>query len=270
MKGKFAVISNNEVQRRLCYLLCEKGYDCDCIDVSDRSFPSDELEKYDNIILPFPSKKENIGLLSEKEKLSDYISQRQTVIGGMIDVEIKDDLEAFDIKYTDYFQSEAYIIKNAYITCQGAMKELLNNTSDYLVGKNVLITGFGRIGKSLALMLKALGLRVCVAARREEVLVDAASLGFDVLKISKLKSTLFYFDYIFNTVPSKIIEDIDIEHLRADATYFELASSPYGADREVFDKLGKKHIPAAALPGKHFPQAVAENIYSFITSVGDD
>lgn len=270
MKGKIAVVCSNEVQKGLINLLCEKGYECECIDALNKSRVCERLKSFDNIILPFPSKRENLVFLPDEAKLSDLFSQNQLVIGGMMSDEMKENLEEFEIKYIDYFDSESYVLKNAYLTSQGAVKLLFDNASDYLVGKHVLVTGFGRIGKSLALMLKAIGLKVYVVARRDEALADASSLGFDVFRFSQLKSTLFYFDYIFNTVPSTVFSEKDIERIGNDTIYFELASKPYGADKEFFERYGKKHILAAALPGRFYPKAVAENIFSFITANGGD
>ena len=145
---------------------------------------------------------------------------------------------------------------------------LLENTDKFLVGKKVLITGFGRIGKSLALMLKSLGMKVYVTVRREEAAVEANAYGLEVLSYKALKGSLFYFDFIFNTVPSTLFSYKDISHIRNDARYFELASSPFGAEKKDFVALGKNYVHAGALPGRFYPQAVAKNIVDFILETG--
>ncbi len=268
MKRKTAVISFNKVQTELCRKLTEKGVECQEISFFNPHLLKEHLESFENIILPFPSKRENISFLTDSTELSQVLCENHTVIGGMIEPEIKKDLDEARIPYIDYFKSEAYVLKNAYITSQGALRLLLENTESFLAGKNVLITGFGRIGKSLAVMLGALGMNVFVAARSEKALVEAESMGIGALNLAKMKSTLFYFSYIFNTVPFRIFSNEDIKRLSKTTVYFELASRPFGADREAFEANLKKYVSASSLPGKFFPEAVAENIAGFIALRG--
>ena len=268
LKRKTAVISYNKVQSELCRKLTERGCECQEISFYNTHLLKEHLEGFEDIILPFPSKRENIGFLTEGAELSQVLGEKHTVIGGLIEDEIKKDLDEARIPYIDYFENEDYVLKNAFITSQGALRLLLENTESFLVGKNVLITGFGRIGKSLAVMLKALGMNVFVAARSETARAEAEAMGFTAFNLSKMKSTLFYYSFIFNTVPFLIFSDEDIKRIPKSIVYFELASKPYGADRDSFDNYLKKYVAGAALPGKLFPEAVAENIAHFIESRG--
>lgn len=268
MKEKTAVISYNKVQTELCKKLAEKGFECQEVSFFNTHLLKEHLEAFESIILPFPSKRENISFLNDGSDLSGVLNENHTVIGGLIDEEIKTDLEEAGIAFIDYFESEAYVLKNACITSQGAVRLLLENTEDFLVGKNVLITGFGRIGKSLALMLKALGMNVFIAARSEKARAEAEALGMGSLTLTQMKSTLFYYSFIFNTVPHMIFSDEDIKKLPKSAVYFELASKPYGAEKEAFETHFRSYVFASALPGKLTPKAVAENIAGYITSRG--
>lgn len=266
LKKKIAVISYNKVQTQLCKKLTEKGCECQEVSFLNTHLLKEYLEGYETVVLPFPSKIENISFLSHGAQLSQLLTENHTVIGGMLDDEIKKDLDEARIPYIDYFQSEAYVLKNAYITSQGAVKLLLENTESFIVGKNVLITGFGRIGKSLAMMLKSLGMNVFVAARSERALAEAEAMGFGAISFSQMKSTLFYYSFIFNTVPFRILSEDDVKKLLRSTVYFELASRPYGAEAEDFEAHLKRYVSGAALPGKLYPEAVAENIAGFILS----
>ena len=201
--------------------------------------------------------------------MSDLVNSNQIIIGGMISEELKKDLQQAGVSYIDYFENEAYVLKNAHLTSQGAVKLFLDNIKDSIIEKKVLISGFGRIGKLLGLILKSMGAKVFVTARRNETIVDAKTLGFDVIKISQLSSAVFYFDYIFNTVPAVIYGENDVKHIRDDTVYFELASAPYGALKTDFEKYGKNYISAGGLPGKFYPVAVAKNISDFLLSEVD-
>ena len=258
MKDKTAIIAFNDVQNELYKLMMKNGVECELIDIDCKT----DLSDFDKIILPFPSKKESLRFLLD---IPGTFAKGQTVIGGLFDEDIKADFYDLGIDCIDYFTSDAYVLKNAYLTSQGVVRLLLDNSKDYVAGKNAVVTGFGRIGKSLALMLKALGLKVFVAVRSDVQAADASSLGFDVFKLSQLKSVVFYFDYIFNTVPCKVFDDNDIRRMRDNCIYFEIASKPFGADMKSFEKHQKMLVNATALPGRLYPKAVAENIYSQIS-----
>ena len=267
LKGKTLVVTTNDVQKKLKIILEEKGVSVICADVFDKSI-KEHIKDCKNIILPFPSKAEKFSFLADREKLSDYLNKEQLVIGGLFTDEVVSDIEKSGAECIDYFKYEPYVLKNAFITSQGALRLLLDTTDDFVVGKKVLITGFGRIGKSLAFMLKAIGMKVFVAVRSEKAVTEALSSGFDVFRISQMHGTLFYYDYIFNTVPEMIFISEHVKHIRKDAYYFELASYPFGADKADFEVAGRHFINGNALPGRYFPKAVAENIAEFIFSSG--
>lgn len=264
MKAKIAVISYNQVQKYLVDVLNKKGLLSELITVNDINSAKERLKEFEQIILPFPSNKKTLSFIKSDKDFTSLFNKNQKITGGLIDDGIRYLLEKEGIEYSDYFESEAYVIKNAFITSQGALRLLAESTGAYLPGSRVLVTGFGRIGKSLANMLKSLGMRVFIAARSEAALSEAQASGFDTFNFSQLKSTVFYYDYIFNTVPAVIFNKKDIRHMKDEAIYFELASPPYGADKGDFELCGKRHIQASALPGNFYPLAVAENISQFI------
>lgn len=268
MNTEVAVITNNRVQKEVAALLQKKGVNSVGVEASDEKSVKEAFADCKKIVLPFPSTRSNLVFLSEDKAISDYFSHEHTVIGGMIRDDLKAELEKNEIKFYDYFENEAYVLKNAHLTSQGALRLLLENTEEFLVGKRVLVTGFGRIGKSLAIMLKSLGMKVFVAVRREEAAAEALACGFEVFSFKALSGTLFYYDYIFNTVPSSVFSYRDVSRIKETAIYFELASSPFGAEKKDFELLGKNYVHGGALPGRYYPKAVARNIVDYILSVG--
>ena len=78
------------------------------------------------------------------------------------------------------------------------------------------------------------------------------------------ENSLGEYDYIFSSVPSEIFGERDILSMKDEAVFFELASYPYGADRNLFIKYNKKYVSGSALPGKYLPTASAKLIADFI------
>lgn len=271
MKEQIAVIAYDKKQDDLYNFLKEKNYHCEKINLTDLDLLKNNLSFFDSIILPFPAERKNISFLAESDtKLSDVLLKNQTVIGGLISDEIKSDLSINDIPFIDYFDNESYVLRNAYITAQGVIKLLTEKTRTLLSGKTALITGFGRIGKALAEYLRGLGMRVCVAARSDTQRQLAGCMGFESVNLKQMKSILYLFDYIFNTVPCNIFDEKDISHFRDKSIYFEIASKPYGANAESFTDSDKTYVLASFLPGKLYPYAVSENIARFIPRKGGE
>lgn len=267
MKNKIAVIGENSVQKALHQVLASKGVESEAVSVSDIKSNKSRLKNFNTIVLPFPSKGENISFIRENDR-AVLFDEKKLVVGGLIADDVKKHLESNGIKVYDYFSDDAYVLKNAYLTYQGVLRLLFENTDTFIVGKTALVTGYGRIAKSLCAALKSLGLKVYVAVRSDINTAEASMSGFDVIKISDMKGTLFYFDFIFNTVPFNIFDEKDVKHFKDSALYFEIASEPYGASREHFGLYGKKYISASALPGKFFPMGVAENIADYLSGKG--
>lgn len=264
MNSDIGVVVTNKVQSEIVGVLKKKGVSCMGIDTFDEKNTKEFFSSCKKIVLPFPSTRSNIAFLPQAKALSEYLSKDNIVFGGMISNNLKDEMKLSEMKYCDYYENEAYVLKNAQLTSQGAVRLLLENTNEFLVGKKALVTGFGRIGKSLAFLLKSLGIKVFIAARREEAAVEASAFGFEVISFSALKGAMFYFDFIFNTVPSVVFSYRDIAHINDGSIYFELASDPFGAEKKNFELLGKKYVHGGALPGRFYPSAVAQNIVDFI------
>ncbi len=263
MNNKIAMVGDNSVQTSLCKILREKSLDCKILSPEDVKLTKNIFSDYGTVVLPFPSRDNNIAFYRERN-CRELFSENQLIVGGMFTEDVRDYFEVDGVRLADYFLDETYVLKNAYLTFQGVLRLLLEYADSYLAGKAALVTGFGRIAKPLCLALKALGMKVYVAVRSDVQTAEAEMLGFDVLKINNIKGTLFYFDYIFNTVPFNIFDEQDIKHLKNSSVYFEIASKPYGAAEEHFDIYGKKYILASALPGKFYPFGVAENISDYL------
>lgn len=67
---------------------------------------------------------------------------------------------------------------------------------------NVLILGYGRLGKVLANRFAALGARVAVAARKCSDLAWAEAFGYESVPMGELAGRLCRSDLVINTAPS--------------------------------------------------------------------
>jgi dipicolinate synthase subunit A len=154
----------------------------------------------------------------------------------------------------DYFLREDFTVRNAALTAEGALSVMLGKSGRALLGARVLITGFGRIGRLLALRLRALGAEVTAAARSASDRAWAEALGLRALPLGKAEAEGF--DFIVSTVPSPVLGESFIARAEG-AELIELASPPYGFDLDAAARLGREVTIASGLPGLTAPESAA-------------
>ena len=179
------------------------------------------------------------------EELTGILSELPadiTVFGGFLD---RPELARYSCY--DLLQNQRYLAKNAMITAYCAVSLAEREMKVTWEDCPVLILGWGRIGKCLSGLLKAMGARVSVAARKETDLAMLAALGCDGMEIGTLGGILRRYRVIFNTVPYPVLCRSQTALCREDCVFVELASSP-GME-------GDKVIDGRGLPGKMAPES---------------
>ena len=170
-------------------------------------------------------------------------------------------------------QRREFAVGNAAITAEGAAELMMKSGERCLWGSRVLVTGWGRVAKILALRLYALGALVTVAARKDGDRAMARALGLDSCDFDGIYEQAEVFDFVANTVPARVLEDDLLALLRPDAVLLELASPPGGFDAEQARSLNLPVLAAPGLPGVYAPYTAAElmreTIYTVI-SEGDE
>ena len=249
------IIGGDKRQRVLSGLLSDDGYKVTHINENAENTDS-AFSDNDIIYLPLPVSRDRVYISSDnsnfKLELCEIVSavkEKHIVFGGGIPKGIREHFEEENIEYHDCLMSELFELQNARFTSQGALKLLLDNTEECLKGKNVLITGYGRIASALSEILKNLQMKVTVTARNDIQLKTAELSGCETIRLMELEN-ISGFDFIFNTVPYRIFDESAVSSAYKNCVYFELASAPFGADKEHFEKYGIKYIQGGSLPGK--------------------
>lgn len=165
--------------------------------------------------------------------------------------------------FIDYYSDDAYAVKNAVPTAEGAIRLALELTDFTLSGSRVLVTGYGRCGRVLCSRLYGLHCVLSAAARRPEVLAQIEADGITPLKISDLPGRLGEFDVIFNTVDAPWLEGLDTNAVVIDlATKGCVETAPGGF---VYKR-------APGLPGKTAPRTagiiLADTVQRLIKDYG--
>lgn len=147
----------------------------------------------------------------------------------------------------DFLKDETYLCENAYITAECALDVALPYLTRTIRGCEILIIGWGRIGKCLARLLKSLDAEVTVAARNPKDRAMVCALGYKATAINNLTAMLGDFCLLYNTVPYPILTPVQLENCREDCVKIELASKDGMAGDDI--------IIARGLPGIHMPES---------------
>ena len=168
-------------------------------------------------------------------------------------------LQRTDTPYYDMLQNPALALANASVTAEGAILLALQAMPITLQDADVLLTGFGRIGKSLAGKLRALGARVTLTSRSSKNFPTIEQLSCTPDETGVYHLGLSQYDAVFNTVPAPVFSSAQISMLRPDCPYIELASSPGGIAPDAAKPVA--YIPAPGLPGKTAPKTAAAILF---------
>lgn len=204
----------------------------------------------------------NMPFSSKKLSIEEFVNNLngKIFIAGSIRKEIYNMAEGKSITFIDLLNREELTVLNAIATAEGAIQIAMEETETTIHGSNVLVLGFGRVGKILANMLSGIGAKVYCEARREEPLAWIKAYGYNPIELNNMNKDLNKFDIIINTIPSIVLDDNNLQLLKKDCLIIDLASSPGGVDKKVAKELGLKLIWALSLPGKVAPITSAEYI----------
>ena len=287
--NKIAFLGGDKRQSITAEKMSEKGWDC-CI-WGQESGNREVVRHADSlgeavrgaraVVLPLPASLDGITLNSAPsesegrvrlESVTKALSDGALLIGGKLPTAFVESAKKRNITCFDYFESEAFQIKNAYITAEAAVAIAMNNTGKTVRGSRFAVTGYGRISKQLTKLLCGLGANVTVLARKESDLAFAALDGCGTISLSGDKDRavgelLRDYDVIFNTVPSLIFGRAFLERVDKDILIIELASAPGGIDVSAARDLGSHVLWASALPGKYAPQSAGELIAECVEKI---
>ncbi len=229
------------------------------------------VDNCDVVIGPIPFSKElNIlnNIFSDKpvemDKLFEKIGKDKILLAGAMNKNSKDTAARFNIKYVDYYWDEAYQIMNAIPTAEGTIGILVNETDITIHASNILILGYGRIGKILADYLSAIGANIYAEARKEHDIAWIKSKAIKAVHINEIQNIIGQMDIIINTVPAMILDKELLDFVRKDVLIVDLASMPGGVDFGYAREKGVKTIHALGLPGKIACKTAAIYMYDII------
>ena len=221
--------------------------------------------------IPFSSNGNTINMpFSDKEitirEMMHNINAK-VLIAGAILPEVYEMANDEYIEIIDIMKREELAVLNTIATAEGTIQVAIENTNKIIHGSEILILGFGRIGKVLARKLAGLSAKVTCAARKDEDLAWIQAYGHKATNINSLGENLKLYDIIINTVPHIILNEERLKYIKKDCLLIDLASNPGGIDKKAVKDNKLKFVWALSLPGKVAPITTAEFIKDTIYNI---
>ena len=214
--------------------------------------------------IPLSSNGETINAPFSKNEIliKDIIKnlEDKTFIAGAIRQDTLKSLEEKNIQVIDMLKREELAVLNAISTAEGAIQIAIEQTARTLHRSNVLVMGFGRIGKILSHMLQGIGANVSCEARKPADLAWIKAYGYNPIHLNNLDEHLNEFDIIINTIPFVVLNETNLGKVKKDCLLIDLASNPGGIDKKEVKKQNLKFVWALSIPGKVAPVTSAEYI----------
>lgn len=233
-----------------------------------------DTDDYDTVVFPLPLSRDGVNIncpLSSKEyslcKFISTVPRGITVFAGLVSSFQRSLFEERKIRCIDYYDNEAFQIKNAVPTAEGAIILYAEKSRKSVWRSTFAVIGFGKVGKALASRLQALGGEVTVVARSERDRALAAIMGMNAVTLDKFVPSQ---NCIFNTVPVNVFDCEFAERIK-NTILIELASKPYCMASDVSSILGENYVPAPSLPGRFFPETagfiIGETVSKYLETI---
>lgn len=278
MNKTFGLIGGDQRQAELARLLTEDGHSVQTCGVCGLcSGTLEAASAADVVILPLPLCR-GTGVLNCEETplptadLFRRFHPGQLLLAGQVQPAQRQEAEEHGLTLEDYFRREELTVANAAVTAEGAIQTAMDHLDRTLLGLHVLVLGFGRIGKLLSHRLHGLGAYVTATARKPGDLAWIRAFGFPALPTGALDGHLADFSVVFNTVPSRVLDEPLLSQLHKDCLCIDLASVQ-GIDAAAAAELGIRTLWARSLPGRLAPRTAAavirDAVYYILEERGD-
>jgi dipicolinate synthase subunit A len=260
---QYILIAGGDMRQiMLAKMLEGKGFDVSIIGFDKLGSDTGVKHTPDYIFLPIPYKNEDGSIKTpyseQKLILADIVDKypHSMFIMGNCDDSAR---RAFadKTKHLDLMQNEAFLIRNALLTSEGAICACLKSTDTALCDSKCIVIGYGRIGRFLSRLLRAFTPYVTATARKIKDIEIITADGFHAVYTENVRHSLPEANIIFNTVPFHVLLEEELKSISKGSRIIELASAPYGTDMELAKKLGVSVQLEPGLPGRYFPASAA-------------
>ena len=219
------------------------------------------LTEYKYIVasIPFSKDGENVNCdFYTSFPITTFISllkSGQILFGGGFKGSVVSHCMSLGIKVIDILNVPDFYRNNAFYTAEGLLGYIISNTNFSLKGSNILVLGYGKCGSEICNLFNNVGSNIFFYENNESKINDGLNKNFTFL------------DIIINCIPKNILSISNLKTLQKSCTIFDIASYPYGFDKDILNSLSLTYHICPGLPGKYASKSSGELIAKNISSI---
>ena len=166
------------------------------------------------------------------------MAPRAHIILGWADKNLKAHAQALSIGLHEYEWDRSLMLQRTPAILEGLLRIVIENTAITIHNSNACVVGQGTIGTVLTRYLVALGAHTHIAARNPEQRAAAFVAGATPHVLEELPELAPRLDFIFSSVPSRVVGEDVLSRLPKSALVVDLAAPPGGVDFDAAKRLG--------------------------------
>jgi dipicolinate synthase subunit A len=166
------------------------------------------------------------------------MAPRAHIILGWADANLKAHAQALGIGLHEYEWDRSLMLQRTPAIIEGLLKIVIEGSAITIHNSTACVVGQGTIGAVLARYLVALGAHTHVAARNAEQRAAAFVAGATPHGLEELPALAPHLDFVFSTVPSRVVGEDVLSRLPRSALIVDLAAPPGGVDFDAAKRLG--------------------------------
>jgi len=222
--------------------------------------PVGGTDEYGKVVAPYS--KDDLYFTKEYAK---QLSSSTVVYTGIANAYIKELLAEYHISFVSIFQRDDIAILNSIPTAEGTLQKAIEMTDKTIHQSRTFVIGFGRIGKTLARLFKAVGAEVTVVAKKGKQQARIIEMGCSFVALEELQHSIQHADICINTVPALIITPEIIDEMHESIRIIDVASSPGGMDYLYAKQSGLTYEHLLGIPGKTAPVTAGHILATVLT-----
>jgi dipicolinate synthase subunit A len=246
MGKKVFIIGGDERNKILCELLKADGHEAVFLNSEDKA----DFSRAEIVVGPV--------IIGGEKRAFLNISENRLLVAGKIKSPLKEELISKGVKLFELLDDEKFIALNAIPTGEGIVQIAMENSDITINNSQVLVLGFGKVGKYASFLFKNLGASVVVATRNLHSEI-AQGLRYDYKRVllKDLSEVVGTADFIINSIPFVYLDGKTLRKIKKESLIIDAASAPYGVDFTFAEKNNIKAILAPGLPGRVAPRTAA-------------
>ncbi len=227
------------------------GYKTDLEKTNIVDISSININEYDIVLFPMNGVKKDFLISAEQpfnisNSILNNVKDSCVIFSGIMTPCLEQIKNNSHREINIFMKDEKVINENVIPTVEGMIADLVKNTDITINDSNIIVIGYGHIGKYLVKILNYLGADVTTSIIEENDKKVLDGLGIkNIFSNNKdeMKKNLKKADIVVNTVPNLVLNREYIDCLQNDSYVLDVSSYPHGVDKEYLDfKKINNHI----------------------------